>query len=58
MLHSVVTISKTKHGHFLVESMLRYSSKEDVNAFLEAINGKLQSMCTHQMASVGVSVSL
>ena len=37
-----------------MESMLRYSSKEDVNAFLEAINGKLQSMCTHQMASVGV----
>ena len=50
----MVTISKTKHGHVLVESMLRYSSKEDVNAFLEAINGKLQSMCTHQMASVGV----
>ena len=54
LLPSVVTISKTKHGHFLVVSMLRYSSKEDINAFLEAINGKLQSMCTNQMASVGI----
>ena len=32
--------------------MLRYSSKEDINAFINAISGKLQSMCIHQMASV------
>ena len=53
LLKSVVSISKTKHGRFLVISMLRYSSKQDIEAFLEAIRGKLHAMSTHQVASVG-----
>ena len=52
LLKSIVPISKTKHGRFLVISLLRYSSKQDVEAFLEAIRGKLHAMATHQVASV------
>lgn len=52
LLKSVVPICKTKHGRFLAISMLRYGSKKDIEAFLEAIRGKLHSMTTHQIASV------
>ena len=52
LLKSVVPISKTKHGRFLIISMLRYGSKKDIEDFLEAIRGKLRGMIMHQVASV------
>ena len=51
IMKSVVPLSKTKHGRFLVISLLRYSSKDEVEQF-KAITGKVQSMCIHQVASV------
>lgn len=44
-------MSKTKHGRFLVQSMLRYSSKSDIEAFISAIAGKVQSLAIHQIGS-------
>lgn len=54
-MKSVVPLSKTKHGRFLVISLLRYSSKDEVEQFIKAITGKVQSMCIHQVASVHLS---
>ena len=56
LLKSVVPICKTKHGRFLAISMLRYGSKKDIEAFVDAIRGKLFSMATHQIASVGYRI--
>ena len=42
---------KTKHGRFLVEALLRYGSKKDHEAFIEAITGKVQSLAIHQIGS-------
>ena len=42
---------KTKHGRFLVEALLRYGSKKDHEAFVEAITGKVQSLAIHQIGS-------
>ena len=36
--------------------MLRYGSKKDIEAFVDAIRGKLFSMATHQIASVGYRI--
>lgn len=55
IMKSVVPLSKTKHGRFLVISLLRYSSKDEVEQFIKAITGKVQSMCIHQVASVHLS---
>ena len=44
-------MSKTKHGRFLVQSLLRYGSKSDIEEFLKAIAGKVQSLAIHQIAS-------
>ena len=52
IMKSVVPLSKTKHGRFLVISLLRFSSKDEVEQFIKAITGKVQSMCIHQVASV------
>ena len=52
IMKSVVPLSKTKHGRFLVISLLRYSSKDEGEQFIKAITGKVQSMCIHQVASV------
>lgn len=51
ILKSVVVMSKTKHGRFLVQSMLRYGSKSDIQDFITAIAGKVQSLAIHQIAS-------
>lgn len=47
----MVVMSKTKHGRFLVQSLLRYSSKEDIEEFIKAITGKVQSLAIHQIGS-------